>query len=379
MYVSNAGGSNVSLVAGTSTVAWVSTGENPGWSAYDPSNGLMYVPNGQSGDIAVLNGSTVVSTIQGSPNPFYAVYDGQDDYLFVVNTNPGNQNGSVSVIATPGAATYSVTFTQSGLPPRAWWAVTLASSTKSGTGTAITFVSVPNGTYNYSITPVKGYSTIYTGHVAVNGAPVSEHATFIRVTYTVTFTETGLASASMWSATLNGTSLSTTAPMSIAFAGVANGSYSFTVEAVAGYRSSPSSGSVTVNGAAVSQPVIFTQVTYSITFTESGLPFGTSWSVTLNAATKTSASSAITFTEPNGTYSFTVGAVSGYTARPSSGNLTVQGADVSQGVTLTSSSSNSSSSGFLGLPGAVGYYVLGGIAVAIVMGIGVVLFLRRRG
>ena len=49
----------------------------------------------------------------------------------------------------------------------------------------------------------------------------------------------------------------------------------------------------------------FTSTSYDVKFTETGLPSGTSWSVTLNGATQSSTSSTITFTEPNGKYDYT--------------------------------------------------------------------------
>ncbi|MHB8548343.1 MAG: protease pro-enzyme activation domain-containing protein [Thermoplasmataceae archaeon] len=80
--------------------------------------------------------------------------------------------------------------------------------------------------------------------------------------------------------------------------------------------------------------------TYTVTFTESGLASGTSWSVTLGSSTQSSTGSTISFTEPNGTYSYTVGSVSGYTSSPSSGSVTVSGAN--QGVSITFTASTSS-------------------------------------
>ena len=66
---------------------------------------------------------------------------------------------------------------------------------------------------------------------------------------------------------------------------------------------------------------------YTITFTESGLPSGTSWSVTFNNQTQTSSTDSITFTSPNGTYNYTIGSVSGYSSLPSSGTVTVNNAN----------------------------------------------------
>jgi parallel beta-helix repeat protein len=77
-------------------------------------------------------------------------------------------------------------------------------------------------------------------------------------------------------------------------------------------------------------------ILYSVTFTESGLPSGTSWNVTFNGTTSSSSSSTITFTGVNnGTYSYTVGSAAGYTASPSTGSVTVNGADVNQQITFT--------------------------------------------
>jgi len=66
--------------------------------------------------------------------------------------------------------------------------------------------------------------------------------------------------------------------------------------------------------------------TYPIAFTQSGLPTGTDWSVDLGGALQSSTNAAIGFTEPNGTYSYSVGHLRGYAATPASGNVTVDGA-----------------------------------------------------
>ncbi|MFZ0699719.1 MAG: protease pro-enzyme activation domain-containing protein [Thermoplasmata archaeon] len=97
-------------------------------------------------------------------------------------------------------------------------------------------------------------------------------------------------------------------------------------------------------------------LTYNLTFTESGLSSGTSWSVTVTpmlgdanctvsgsacsislqrTATFTSGTSSLIWPEVYGTYTYTVQAVSGYTSSPSSGTLTVNGANVNQGIAFT--------------------------------------------
>ncbi len=155
--------------------------------------------------------------------------------------------------------------------------------------------------------------------------------------YNVTFTESGLPSGTSWSVTISGSTVSSITT-SLTFS-KPNGTYAYTVSPVAGYKATPNTGSVTVSGAAASQSIAFTVLppgSYTVTFTESGLPGGTSWSVTFNGTAGSSATSTIAFTIGNGTWPFTVGSVTGYSASPASGNVAVSGAAASQGVTFTS-------------------------------------------
>jgi thermopsin len=62
---------------------------------------------------------------------------------------------------------------------------------------------------------------------------------------------------------------------------------------------------------------------YAVRFHETGLVKGTAWSVTLNGYTQTSTQSTMTFYEPTGAYSYSVGVVAGYKATPSSGAVNV--------------------------------------------------------
>lgn len=55
--------------------------------------------------------------------------------------------------------------------------------------------------------------------------------------------------------------------------------------------------------------------TYVVNFTEQGLPRGTQWSVTLNGTSESSIEASITFSVPEGTYNYSVPAVTGYSIR----------------------------------------------------------------
>jgi hypothetical protein len=255
-----------------------------------------------------------------------------------VNGQPVSQ----AITLTP-IPTYSVVFTESTLPSGTSWSVTLNGSTENSASSSITFTE-PNGAYAYTVGTVSGYAASpSSGTLTVNGAAVSQAITFTTaVTYSVVFTETGLPVGVSWTVTLSGTPQSSTTS-TITFSET-NGNYAYTVAVVTGYSAAPTSGTLTVNGAGVSQTITFTSAvatTYAVTFTESGLTFGTTWSVTLNGSTQSSAAASIVFTEPNGTYSFAAGSVAGYTPAPSSGNVIVRGAVVSQAITYTSSGGGS--------------------------------------
>lgn len=81
--------------------------------------------------------------------------------------------------------------------------------------------------------------------------------------------------------------------------------------------------------------------TYLLTFSESGLPNGTSWYVTLNGSTHSSTTDNISFSLANGTYPFAVATVSGYTPSPSSGSLLVSGSNFSENIAFTAISATS--------------------------------------
>jgi hypothetical protein len=71
--------------------------------------------------------------------------------------------------------------------------------------------------------------------------------------------------------------------------------------------------------------------TYSLSFEETGLPTGTSWTVLLLTNSSTtpglSQGTTIAFSEPNGLYQFEVNPVGGYSANPGGGAVAVNGSD----------------------------------------------------
>lgn len=336
-----------------------------------------------------INGTTLNPNYGSSIN--FTLPNGT--YSFIIGQTFGYQalpaSGTVTVDGANISQTivfsytplYSVTFTETGLPNGAQWSVTLNGSTitttASSLGSTIQFY-MATGNYSFTITSNSGYVlSPSSGTVLVPNAPVYVTVTAVGYGYSVTFTETGLPSGTTWYVNLsNGNSLNSSSS-SITLE-LANGSYNYTVGTV-NPTYSANSGSFSVSGSSQSVSVAFTTkspVEYTVTFSESGLPSGTSWSVTLNGTAHSSTSANITLSLANGSYAFTVGNVSGYNSSPSSGNLTVSGSALTKTITFSKQSSTPKSNAGLSM---TDYEIIGGVVVvAVIAGVAGVLASRRR-
>ncbi|HTT16048.1 MAG TPA: hypothetical protein VMH49_01640 [Thermoplasmata archaeon] len=155
--------------------------------------------------------------------------------------------------------------------------------------------------------------------------------------YPVAFDESGLPAGAAWSANLSGLFNRTTTD-SLGFL-VPNGSYVFTIGAAGGDAADPATGTVVVDGGAVTVDVAFRHA-YTVSFrpsVEGGLPTGTLWSVWCGGmlASSSPTNEAIAFTVPNGSFAFYVNFVAGYiVGTNASGSVTVAGADRTVNVTF---------------------------------------------
>jgi Thermopsin/Periplasmic copper-binding protein (NosD) len=266
------------------------------------------------------NGGTDTLTFASVPNGTYSysiagISGWQQNSVPYSGTLTASGSG-ISVTLAYVQVVYPVTFSESGLPAGETFAVTFNGNTQStltdgGTDT-LTFASVPNGTYSYSIADVSGWhqNTVpYSGTLTAAGSGISVSMAFTQVTYSVTYSESGLPSGETFQVTLNSVTESLVTDGgtdSLTFSGLANGSYSYSIADVPGWHESniAYSGSQSVSGASVTENLVFTAVTYSVTLTETGLPAGTSWTVTVGATTQTVTTASMTFTETNGSYTF---------------------------------------------------------------------------
>ena len=325
---------------------------------------------GSNGYVAV-NKSSVSAVIQFAlANGNYSFTPASAGYASnVTMTTPNQIPDSVTVSGSNLTynvffnKTYAVTFIENGLPSGKEWMSDLTDfsyndvNSSNFTSSNTTIFELVNGTWLASAVPFSsgysGYHAYFNNsdqsyqYVNINGAPMTVYVQF-RWSYNINFKETGLPANSNWKINIANTSMESKGIFNTIYATMANYSvpefndtwyYSFSTSVPGGYFAHPSIGSVQVTGHNVSVAVTFSSSTpsgyYFLNFTEVGLTDlspGTQWYVTLNGSTGSSTTNTVTFSVLNGTYSYIVGNLTGYTSSPSSGTLTVSGSSIVQTV-----------------------------------------------
>jgi YVTN family beta-propeller protein len=274
--------------------------------------------------------------------------------------------------------TYSVTVGEEGLPAGTGWWVNLTGGPPTYSLSSALALSEPNGTYRFVVSTTNQSYAAPGGTFSVDAGPVSENVSFSLVTFGITFVESGLAAGSNWSVNLGGVMIDSTTT-TVGFT-EPNGTYLFAVTSPSRVSSTPSSGVVEVNGSSQTQAISFTTLPpaeYSVTFTETGLPINTRWSVVFNATSASALGSIVFSGVENGSYSFKVAEVAGYSSTPASGSVDVSGANVAKSITFTLVASPSAT--FLGLPASEGIALLGAILVLVVLAVAIVALRSRKG
>jgi hypothetical protein len=277
-----------------------------------------------------LTNCTYVYSISTS-NRIYAPVSSQNS--LIVN------GSSLKIVIKIIEVTYNIEFKETGLPLGISWYVNITESNGTAylsgpiTGSTYTF-SLTNGSYTYTIASANRiYSpSIISSSLTVNGNPYTESIAFSLVKYTVTFTESGLLFGTGWYVNLtNGIDSGPITGSSYSFS-LVNGSYSYTVQTVNKiYSPASSSGSFTVNGTPLSKSIVFSMVTYGLTFKETGLPLGVIWYVNGSGLSGYETSPAdISFNLSNGTYSFTVTNLSNYYSTATHFSVVISGKNVTE-------------------------------------------------
>jgi DNA-binding beta-propeller fold protein YncE len=288
-------------------------------------------------------------------------------------TDSGSQSLNASAYLWV-ASGYVVTFFATGLPAgQEWWVNLTDGQSFNSTEPAITFNEL-DGTYTYWIAAADRTYSAPGGSFSVIGSAVAESVGFSRVFYAVTFNEVGLPVGTEWWANVTGQPPEGLTSIQLAIE-LLNGSYTYSVATVNKIYEA-TGGAFTVNGGQGTVSVMFTRVTYDVTFAEQGLPAGEAWSVTFNGTEFRASSASISFVVTNGSSTFSIGPVSGYSSNLTSGYVKVAGSSQSIAVSFVSAIGGGG-----GLSsGGVSPMEWGpiGAAIAIAIAVGLAVGYRRR-
>lgn len=325
---------NATFVENPNVVTFQEVGvpANTFWSVYFFGSSL-----GNNTTTYSLDKNTTRSTLSFIvPNGTYhfyvaAVYSNGSVFSPFPSNGTVNETGVPRTINITFAPLYAVEFNETGLPYYLTWQVTFNGSQGFGSyGSTISFYAAP-GTYAFSVPSVSGYgASPSSGSITVTNQTVYITVHFAFVTYPVTFAETGLPPGTSWGVlTQHGFNNTTSESETFNFS---NGSFLFLVWTVPGYLVTPSFGVFNVSGGPVLVNVTFEPQLYNVTFSESGLPAGTPWSVSVGNLTVDATTSSLTFALPNGSFAFTSTAGPNFTSSPPSGQLTVSGASATEAI-----------------------------------------------
>jgi YVTN family beta-propeller protein len=296
----------VSVVTATGgVVATLNLGFGSDGVAYDPTNGFVYVSNDYSGNITVINGASETVHSVFSVEPYDSLtselYDPVSASVYVadyldhnITVLSGNvTNGSIQVGTDPTSFAYD--------PENdTIFVANYGSNT----------ISVINASTNELAGSFSGY---FPGYLAYDSGTNSLYMTSGENGQVDEFNASTYASLG--------------APVNIQ-SSVRSGGIAYSASTGYIYVSNEYDSSISI--------ISSSNVTsYPVTFDESGLAASTTWGVTVGGQVNMSSTPSVGFSEPNGSYPFTVEAVPGYVANVSSGNVVVTGAGVTVSIGFT--------------------------------------------
>ncbi len=273
-----------------------------------------------------------------------------------INLSPIYGGGGVQLWYDWGYAAnyFTATFNEAGLGNNPAWTATLGGTTLSSQNTtSVAFSNLINGTYPWSIPSVPGYlASPSSGNAVISGGNFTQLVNFAQITgktYEVGFTESGLRAGTTWSVIVSGTGggVSLSGNTTTLWTNLTNGTWNYVPRPVTGYAT-PATGNFTITGAPQTVTIAYAGVvyhSYEVTFTETNLPSGASWSVTVNGTVLKGTTATITTYLGNGTYSWgLVSLPTSYSGSPSAGTFAVVGASYNVAITTTFSQSTSTNS-----------------------------------
>jgi YVTN family beta-propeller protein len=268
LYVTNSASNNVTVIDGNARIASLTVGTGPCAAAYDPSDGDVFVANAGSNNVTLLSGTSAVGSMSAGAGPSSVAYDPLDGEIYVANSLSDNVTvenasavvGNVPVGSDPSFLAFNPTVGGVEVADTNSNNVTVLSGTA-----AVATVPVATGPVWLGVGPFGGFTFV-----------VGEDANAVTVLDGTTF---------VGNVTVGGVPTS----------GVAD----------------PSNQREYLVNSGTNNVSVFAG-TFPVTFNETGLAPGSSWSVDLAGSVNSSVSSSIGFTEPSGSYGYSVATPSGY-------------------------------------------------------------------
>ncbi|MEM0157605.1 MAG: hypothetical protein QXN26_06040 [Thermoplasmataceae archaeon] len=264
------------------------------WSLY--VNGILNATGIHSGTYSLLlpNGTYSFALRASSPNYFPA-------HLVVVI-----HGKDISVNTEFKPVLFNITFSIAYPPDVESWILNIAGSSYHINGNS-TVISLQNGTYNFRIAGIPGVK-VYTSQIEVSGKNITVKVTLTKNIYPVVF-RTNLKQGVEWQIYLSDGLNFSSSSKSI-MVDLPDGHYVYNVVAFGFYNVT---GSFNVTSHRLEIPIHFIRIKENVIFRENGLKPGTEWEISLKGYHNlTSQGKFITLELPDGTYTFTVGNVSGY-------------------------------------------------------------------
>lgn len=190
------------------------------------------------------------------------------------------------------------------------------------------------GTYSVKLYDYTTGVYTYLGSVTLSAGKQSK---ILKDVYRVEFLENGLPSSSQWDLNITGIASVIVRNLDYYNLYLPNGTYNYSIySSDKNYLNRNESGSMIVNGSSLTIKISFSPILFRMSFVESGLPKGSSWSVNLTGAyQKNSTNDTVIFDVTNGTYDFTIANSSGYASYPSQGSVDVNGKSTLNYVTFS--------------------------------------------
>ncbi len=288
-----------------------------------------------SGSTAYTNHNELIVKLTNGTYKFYV--SGLDGYVSNITNGTVTISGSAASVFLTWYPAYNVTFVSIGLGSGTTWGIHLLNSTIYSRNASI-ITEERNGSYTfYPIGSSSYYPLKSPGNFSIAGSAVSINVYFKDPSeYDVNFYEQGLPSGLKWSVYVNGTKFSSSD--SVITDIVPNGTYSYIVGILSGFKSSTAGGTINVMGRNVSINVTFRAVVTGVNFVLLNYGASIPWHVEINGSVEgdfNANSSNLTIPLPSGSYTYMLILGNGNSTPVSSGSFVISGSSVTIYVNLT--------------------------------------------